>query len=344
MTIALDVHVTCADAAEWDELVQQFPDHTVFHLHAWAQIISENHGARPAMAKATCGDDCVAVWPFLEVWKGPLRVLGSPLPGWSTAYMGPLFDPSLSPQEMQVVFSTFMNHDLLRKHAYLACKVISRGRTLDLTQFGFDHVLDLDTYLIDLTQPSAVVWDNLKSECRTRIRKAEKLGIEVREESDGGFVSDYWSMSLDTFEKSNIQPTHDHEFVGLMWKHLRGGQPGARVRALSAYHGGERIATLVLPFDSHTMYYWGGAAFTRFRQLPSHNLLHWHAILAAQRLGLREYDFICTFGGPGRFKKTFGPRVVPMAVHWEHSPSRLMAALKRGYATYLLKRRRLSKV
>ena len=90
------------------------------------------------------------------------------------------------------------------------------------------------------------------------------------------------------------------------------------------------------------MYYWGGAAYLKYREIPAHNLLHWHAINQARSMGLREYDFISTIGGPGRFKKTFGPNAVDMATHWERSPSRLLAALKDRYRDYLLKRRRVA--
>jgi lipid II:glycine glycyltransferase (peptidoglycan interpeptide bridge formation enzyme) len=137
-----------------------------------------------------------------------------------------------------------------------------------------------------------------------------------------------------------MQPTFTRLFLGELW---RGLYPLGKIRALSAWRDGGRIAVLVLPLDSHTMYYWGGASYARFRSLPAHNLLHWHAIELARRLGLRCYDFISTRGGAGRFKKTFGPTLVTAAIHWERTHSRLMAALKNRYEYYLRARRRLQR-
>jgi hypothetical protein len=61
----------------------------------------------------------------------------------------------------------------------------------------------------------------------------------------------------------------------------------------------------------------------------------------AKKFGLKGYDFISTFGGPGRFKKTFGPDTIEIATHWERSPSKLMAALKKRYESYLRKKQRV---
>ncbi|MCI0364760.1 MAG: GNAT family N-acetyltransferase [Phycisphaerales bacterium] len=347
--------ISVADEAAWDRLVARFPDRTVFHTMAWLKTASAVHGLKIVLAQAhQCVGDAiaprraginacslngqcepVAVWPYLEMKKGPLRVIGSPLPGWSTAYMGPLF---ASGADVSGIMSAFLNDRLFRRYAYCACKVIDRSRPIDLSQFGFLQVMKFDTYLIDLTQPQETLWANLKGECRTRIRKAQKLGIEVQIEPGPEFIDDYWAMSIETFQKSNIQPTHNKQFVQEMWARL---QPQRRVHAISAFVGGERAGTLMLPFDDQTMYYWGGASFLKYRDLPAHNLLHWEAICLAKQHGLKEYDFISTIGGPGRFKKTFGPRTIDMATHWERSPSRLLGALKKRYQSYLLKRRRV---
>jgi hypothetical protein len=325
-----------SDAADWDDLVRGFPDHTVFHTMPWLRTVSAANNVKPILIKVMRDGRCAALWPFLVMKKGPLRVLGSPLPGWSTAYLGPLIQEDAPAED---VVERVLGHERIRRHAYLACKMVTRRRPIDMERFGFTKVLDLETYIVDLTLPRERLWENLKSECRTRIRKAERAGVRVREECDDLFIDDYWRMSVETFAKSNIQPTHSRTFVVELWRNL---YPARRVRAFSAFMNGERMATLVLPHDDHTMYYWGGASYAQYRDVPAHNLLHWHAINAACDMRLLEYDFISTYGGPGRFKKTFGPQTVAMATHWEHSQSKLMAALKRGYQTYLLKRRRIS--
>ena len=251
--------------------------------------------------------------------------------------MGPLFDHKA---DIPAVLQAFLEHRLFRRYAFFACKSINRSHPVDLGAFGFKPRMLFDTYMVDLTLPEETLWSNLKSECRTRIRKAGKLNMEVRWETNvADFIDDFWQMSLETFAKARIAPTHTRTFAVEVWKRL---SAIGRIKAVSAWHEGQRTAMLVLPFDDRRMYYWGGASFDAFRSLPGHNLLHWEAICKAKAMGLQEYDFISTSGGPGRFKKTFGPAEVAMATHWERSSSRLMAVLKNQYESYLRKRRRVN--
>ena len=331
---AMTITVGQADPAEWDTLVQGFSHHTIFHTLQWLRTIEMAHGVRPVLVRADCGGQCIGVWPILEMKKGPLRVIGSPLPGWSTAYLGPLFAERAPIRD---TLRAFFAHPLFRRYAYFACKILDQGCSVDLQEYGFDEVMRFDTYVVDLAQSEESLWNSLKSECRTRIRKSQKLGVEIRQEQSADFIDDFWNMSIETFAKARIQPTHTREFVESAWEQLH---PQGSIIALSAFVDGDRAATLVLPFDARTMYYWGGAAFLKYRDVPAHNLLHWEAICRAKRLGLGRYDMVSTIGGPGRFKSTFGPQAVNMATHWERSPNRWLAALKEQYRRYLLKRRR----
>ncbi len=322
-----------APDTEWDALVARFPDHTIFHTSAWLQTIAVAYRARPTCAKAERDGRVAGVWPLLTLRKGPLKVLGSPLPGWSTAYMGPLLsDDADGPATLRA----FLAHRAFRRYAFFACRTQCHRHRVDLEPFGFEQRAQFETYWVDLQQSEETLWANLKGECRTRVRKAEKLGAEVRREEDLSFVDDFWRMSLETFAKTRIQPTHTRQFCAELFARLH---PLGRLLVLSAFVKGRRAATLMLPFDAHTMYYWAGASYQAFREAPLNNLLHWRAIGEAKAMGLAHYDFISSSGGAGRFKKTFGPSAVQNCEHWERTPSRVMRALRSGYEAYLRKRR-----
>jgi len=328
---------TCREVPldQWDALLAQFPQHTVFHTTAWLEAIRAVYGAKIILGCAEFDGECVAIWPVLQSRKGFLKLLGSPLPGWSTAYMGPLFREGTDPES---AMEALLNFDMFRKGSFFAAKVLNEAAPVDLTRHGFERVLDFDTLVLDLTQTTETLWNNLKGECRTRIRKARSLGVEIRSEHDDSFLDEYWAMSLETFANTNIKPTFTLEFAGEVWKRLHAE---GRIHALSAWQNGERIGVLMLPFDNHTMYYWGGASWARVRGIPAHNLLHWEAIELAQKLGLRRYDFISTLGGAGRFKRTFGPQTINVATHWERTSSRIVKALRDRYEQYLTLRQKL---
>lgn len=332
--------VELVEPAQWDDLVRRFPNYTVFHTLAWLQTLQAAYSLKLMLCQALAGNRCVAVWPLLNTRKGLLKVIGSPLPGWSTTYMGPLF---CADTDIPTVLAAFFNHRAFRGYAYFACKVIDQSRPVDLESFGFSPVLKYQTYRLDLTRSADELWSNFRRECRNHIRKAQKLGVEVRLESDASFIDEYWAMSVETFAKANVQPSHSKGLIEELWEQSHTASNGSLGPALflSAFHNGRRVATLVLLADQHTMYYWGGASFLEFRHLSAHNLLQWEAIREAQRRGLRIYDFISTTGGPGKFKESFGPRAVDIATHWERTPSRLMSALKNRYEHYLRRRQQI---
>lgn len=327
--------VSSCDVKQWDEVLAHFPQHTIFHRAAWIEILTAIHDVKPQLVTATRSGRLAAAWPLLSMRKGPLKILGSPLPGWSTAYMGPLFAEGEEPLS---VLGALLDSRHLRA-SYIACKALDGDQTIDFGAFGFTGVMDFDTYMVDLTQDEETLWSNMKSECRSRVRKARKAELEIVEETTVDFADDYWKMCEETFANSGIEPTHNRRFVFELWDRLHEGQ----LLVMSARLAGKRVATLVLPFDQHTMYYWGGASYLEYRSIPSHNLLHWEAMTRAKSMGLRWYDFISTCGGPGRFKKTFGPKEVHRATHWERSSSKLIAALKNRYERYLHRKRAVAR-
>jgi len=347
--------------AEWPDLLREFPAHSVFHTPGWFQAIESEHEAQLQLIKAA--DErgrAAAIWPVFATRKGPLRIHGSPVPGWNTAYLGPVFRADC---DIELALQAFFRHEAFRRCAYFSCKVlndIDGGFEPDLSPFGFVEVEKLDTYCVDVSRPLEELWNDLKSECRSRVRKARKLGLQVRHEHDASFIDEFWLMAQETFSICSIKPPFSREFVEGMWRALGPGAPGrdgtsesspaehargacgSGLCALSAFLDGQRIATLVLPFDHHTMYYWSGASYLQFRQMPAHNLLHWEAIEHAHRLGLQRYDFISTAGGAGRFKKTFGPQRVHIATQWERTSSWVTRALKNGYRLYRQHAQRLA--
>jgi predicted N-acyltransferase len=326
---ARELSARLLDPAEWDALLEQFPQRTVFHEWAWLTTLQREHRLSIHLVAAEDDLGLAALWPVLETRKGPFRVLGSPLRGWSTAYMGPLVAPRADPV---AAVDAMMSHPRLRKSAYFECRVCEIGQQVDLSHAGFTLTQQFETYLLDLTKGEQDLWQNLQSECRNRIRKAEKTGIEIVREMDDQFIDDFWTMSQEVFARSGLQPSFTRSFMQTMWREL---EPSGALTVLSAKHDSRRIAALVLLRDQHTMYYWAGGSTDAGRNLGANNLLHWRAILEARASGLRSYDFISSRGGPGRFKKTFNPAACIAATHWSRAGSKLMVLLKNWYERYL---------
>ena len=325
--------VEAADPAQWDALVRELPEHTVFHELSWLRSLAAAHDLGLVLLRATHDGECLGAWPLLTRKKGPLRVTGSPFPGLGTPYMGPLIAMHA---DVTAVVRAFLGHETLRRSSWIGCRVLDRTRAVDLGHSGFSPLRAYETSWLDLRDPEAVLWRNLKSECRTRIRRAGKLGVEVHREENAAFLEEFWAMTLETFARSGSQPTHTRKLAEEVWERL---QPAGRLLVLSAFQGDARLATVMLPHDDDVLYYWAGASFDRYRAIPAGNLLQWQAIVEAKRLGLRAYDMISSNGGSGRFKKSFGASTVRVATHWERCASPAIAVLRRAYEWWLLRRR-----
>ena len=114
----------------------------------------------------------------------------------------------------------------------------------------------------------------------------------------------------------------------LVWERLN---PAAMTLVLSAFLEGKRAAMLFLPHDRVAAYYWGGVSDFEFRKQAPNNILQWEAIKRLRERGIRTYDLVSTYGGPGLFKRSFGPEAHEVATHWERSSSRLVAWLRKMY-------------
>jgi hypothetical protein len=326
--------VTTVPPEAWDDLVRAFPRRTVFHTRAWLETLAVVHGVEIVLARADRDGRCEGVWPCLLQRKGPFRILGSPLPGWNTAYLGPLLADGARGLD---VVRAFLTSPILRRWSYCSCKVLAHDEPIDLGPLGFTRVLTEETYFLDLSLPEETLWSNMKGQCRSRVRKATRAGIEVVEETGDDWREDFWRMSVETFGQDGLAPPFTRPFLDT----AAGGLAAAgQVIVLSGRLEGQRIATLVLPHDDRTMYYWGGARYVAHRDVPAHNLLHWEAMRLGRARGLTGYDLINVVGSHGRFKKTFGPRVEPRGDRWEASRSQMVALLKRGYERYLRRRQR----
>jgi hypothetical protein len=325
--------VSEAPQEDWDALVVRFPRYTVFHTLAWLRSLQEAHGLELTLLQARKSNDCVAVWPCLSVWKGPIRVVGSPLPGWSTVYLGPLVAPGVEPIG---VLSALLNHPPLSHAGFMYSKILDEDRPIDMSALGFDRLHRFHTYIVPLVHSEEELWSRLAKRCRKAIRKAQNIGLTVRREADTHFLDDFWRMSIEIFARSNLKPVYTRKLVERVVDNL--GRDG-RLLVMSVFYEGRRVSTQILPYDDHTVYGWAAASFADYRPLSTSNILDWETILEARRMGLRAYDMVSVYGGPGVYKRSFGPEEHAVATHWERSRSRLIGYMKKAYESY--SRRRL---
>lgn len=286
----------------WDELLQTCPDAELFHRRPWLDFLA-----------ASCGAD-IRLWAILEaqetvgyfaggiIRKGPFRVLGSPLKGWGTNYMGPI---SLGHLDVAAFLGAV---DSLARTERLAM-VELESRMLDtaaMATAGYQCVPG-DTYVLSLTTDSRHLWEHLDSHARNRIRRALGAGLSVEEADTSQVAGTFYDQYCQVLKHKAVAPPYTRDRPRLLFEHLT---PANQLFALCVRDTvGNVIATGLFPHDDRTMYFWGGASWRESRDLCPNDLLHWHAIRLAAAHKLVYYD-MC---GTGRFKRKFRGAHVSLA-------------------------------
>jgi len=182
------------------------------------------------------------------------------------------------------------------------------------------------SYVVDLTQPEAVLWDNLHSKHRNVIRNASKKGVEIC----GGveYVDAVHSLVRETLTRSRLP------FMGLEAFKRAMNVLGENVKVLVAKHAGTVLGGAVIPFSNYSAYYLYGGSATQ-PLTGATNLLQWEAIRLFRGLGVKRYDFVGVRITPEKgskqdglmlFKERFGGNLMRGYI-WKYSIRPLKFAL-----------------
>src|SRR3989442_6529689 len=110
------------ELAGWDELVQRFDNHRIVHTRAWINWLEACGHGRPLYLILELDGQVVGCVPGLVVRLGFVRLFGSPLPGWQTPSMGPVFDRRrVTTQELATSLIAFLE----RRHGVQHIELMS---------------------------------------------------------------------------------------------------------------------------------------------------------------------------------------------------------------------------
>ncbi|MFC7528396.1 lipid II:glycine glycyltransferase FemX [Actinoplanes sp. GCM10030250] len=317
-------------AALWADRAA-YPDRLIFHTPEWISFVAQCQKAEPVLATVTDGATPVGHFTGLITKKYGLRILGSPMAGWTTSYLGFNLDPAVPRRSALRALLPFAFSELGCAHAELRDRFLT-GTDLaapDLAGLGL-HWDSAPTAVINLEPPEDDLFAAMSGACRRNIRKAAKSGVTIEEVTgDPAFADEFYDQLRDVFAKQNLVPTYSVERVRSLIRHL---SPAGRILLLRARDPeGRSIATAVLPWHHTTMYFWGGASYREHQHLRPNETLIWHALRWARARGVTEFDFV----GGNSYKSKYGTTEV--AVPWvrrSRSPlvARLREAARQGFA------------
>ncbi len=291
--------VTSDEVAHWDELIADYESAELFHRKAWLDYLAASRGVEIRRWTIRADGDAVGYFcgGFLKI--GPFRILGSPLKGWGTNFMGPVVNRGIDQRALVNAIDDLACEDSLAmielEHSWLSEPVLEAASFIAVPDW---------TYLVDLTpQDVGAMWRRLESTCRNRIRKAESAGLTVEDADDPSIADEYYDQYRVMLRTKGLVPSFPQEHPALLVSHLKKADCLFALRVKD--RAGSVIATALFPHDDRTMYFWSGASWAHAHQVCPNDYVHWRAMQLAADRGLTVYN-MC---GYGRFKRKFGGRL-----------------------------------
>lgn len=181
-------------------------------------------------------------------------------------------------------------------------------------------------YQVTLTEDPAAAWKRLKaSACRYRVKRARRLGVQVRMASSREDMLDYYRLHLRTRSKKHGMPAQPRSFFLGLWDTF------AATRAIHVFLAefrGVAIAAGIVLTAGATAKWAYSASDERYLELAPNHLLMWSAIEWGCLHGYHTLDLGRTArdnAGLMEFKRHFGGVAKPLTYYYYPHPAGLAA-------------------
>jgi len=331
---------TAAELRDWDALVAHFPNCRIVHKRAWIEWLDACGCGTPLYLVFERDHEVVGAIPGLLVRLGLLRLYGSPLPGWQTPAMGPVFDPArVSTDELIRALVPFLERHHGVHHVELLSGHLDAG---PMRALGF-RAESVPTYRARLYPgDEARMMKALKESARRNIKRAAKLGLVARIEEDEAIAAEHYAQLREVFVRGGNTVSFGPERAREFFRHMRAA---GKLLAVSVYlPEGANIATGLFTLDGRELLLWSWAHRTAHRWFRPTELLTWTVMTRAMAEGCDTFDFM----GLGEFKTKFGAELDVSKYRWVRSRYRWLARARdfaeRGYRWQQSVRGRIARV
>jgi len=170
-----------------------------------------------------------------------------------------------------------------------------------------------------------------KDSARRNIKRAHKLGLEVRFETEETFIEPHYEQLRDVYLRGGNTISFSLERTRQAFRHLR--DAGALIAASVWLPDGKTmIASGIFAVEGRELLLWSWAHSTRYRWYRATELLTWSIMTRAMARGCDTFDLM----GLGDFKAKFGAALDCTKTRWVRSRSPAITRLRdiagRAYA------------
>lgn len=321
-------------------ILRNYYDGNFFCSEEWSKFIVNAYGAKRNYIGIFDSKSLVGFFPAYTLKKGPLKIIGSPLRGWFTPWLGPrFFDSSLTGSEINLLsdqsMSAFDNYVSTNKFDYVECSSMSVSDEI-MTELNYDP-LKKATVILDISRDLDDLLQSFGKTCRKRIRKAESFGCEVRDISNVDFIDVLWDMTIDVFGRRGSGPVHDKRIIKSM---INQYLPTGDVLCLGVYREKELLAIGVHLRKKNYLYDLFRATFVRNYEYFPYHILYWELFKRAKMMGCECFDMMGVDpNNPDLFKLSFKPSMIEWN-HWSKSRTFTAKISRSLYENYINKVKR----
>jgi D-aspartate ligase len=310
-----------AEVLEWDAIVRRFPGHRVTHTRAWVDSMQGAKLGESLLLVFEQEGEIAGCLPGLLVRVAGWRLFGSPLPGWATSGMGPAFDPERIDTG---ALADAMTSHLATTHGVRHIEFVHAGlddEAMRRRGFHGEPVPTLRAPLDPADQDRTFA--RFAGSVRQNVRRAERLGIEIRFGVDDAFARDHFAQVREVYRRRGNEAPFSEERLAAGIHAMNAS--GALI-AVSAYLPSSdiRIASGTFLVEGSELQLWMWAHHPHYRWYRSTELMTWRAMQHAMSCGCRTFDMM----GRGEFKEKFGAVRDDSRRRWIRSDSRLLAAAR----------------
>jgi lipid II:glycine glycyltransferase (peptidoglycan interpeptide bridge formation enzyme) len=280
---------------KWNSLIQDYKLKTVYHMWEWLEFIQESQNLKKYIYEIILDNKVVGYLPGFLIKKGPLRIFGSPFPGWTTPYMGPLLDNNVS---QAFFYKEFKN--LMKQEKYHYAEITNINLDGEAAKKEDLVVTERITYLAELAPSSEEILARFRKSTKFAVRKIIRentLDIEIT--NDESFLDYYYSQMEVIFAKSNKQPTYSKERIRLLIEKMA---PTGKLLLTWAKYEEKPIACMIDLIDGQWMYSFGASSDQNYLNIRPNGAIRFFVMNHALEQGVKYYDFM----GADDYKSQFG--------------------------------------
>lgn len=267
-----------SEMEKWDRFVKSHPNGSPFHLSNWLRAIYETYSFKPLLYIYKDGKDGISgVLPcFLinSIFTGR-RIVSLPF----SDYGGPLLNESLEGNDVLTEIIKLYGHKIryieIRSSMDENCSCFSNN-------YFKRHVLNLQSDLSDIKKGIN------KKTILYNIRKAQKQGVEIKEENNQYGIDEFYRLNLLTRKKHGVPP-QPKKFFLKVFEHIISKGNGFIV--LANYGSNVLAASLFIKFEKQIYYKYNASDPEYLKRASPNHLITWRVIEKGVREGFHSLDF-----------------------------------------------------